>query len=196
MTTYVLAPTIRFGLAGTEDYTVNFYDSLGLVAATTWSDEGTTPNSATMTFAANGTAGGGSGGGIYIQAGKSYRAIYKNAAGATVFDVDPILVADPSGDIGTAGTDLTLSGDLSVGDDATVSGDLTVSGAGAITGNLTVTGEVLGSGIKLTSLSPGFRNGIIESVINANAIDITYETPASATPSTTDPVSEIGRAHV
>ena len=186
MTTYVLAPQIAFGLTGAQNYTVNFYDSGGLVAATTWSDAGTTPNSATVTLDANGTAQ------IYIIAGKSYRAIYKNSGGTTIRDVDPILVADPTGTIGTAGTDLTLTGDLTVVN-IDASGDVTIGDDLTVGGDVTITGDTISNGIKLTALAPGFRNGTIDAAAAANAITFTYETMASATPSTTDPVTVVRR---
>ena len=189
MTTYVLAPQPRFGLSGTTSYKVYTYDSGGLVAATTWSDNGSTPNANPVVLVAGVST-------IYIIAGKSYRFIYKTDADVTVWDADPVAQADPaaSSSIGTSGTDLTLSGDLSVGDDATITDDLTVGGDVTVTGNDTVTGYIIGNGIKVTTPPPGFRNGIIEAAAAANAITITFETPASATPSTTDPVSAAHRS--
>ena len=62
------------------------------------------------------------------------------------------------------------------------------------TGDVTVTGYIIGNGVKVTSLAPGYRNGTIDASAASNAITVTYETMASATPSATDPVSVARRS--
>ncbi len=187
MTTYVLSQVLLQGVASYKVYT---YLSGGLVAANTWSDSGTTLNANPVVLDANGQAK------IYIQSGVSYRFIYKTAADVTITDIDPIAVADPGagGSGGTTVTDLTVTNNLTVEGDTTLEGDLDVTGDVTIGGSLTIIGDTISNGVKLSAQAPGARNGTIDAVAAANAITITYETQASATPSATDPVS-VTRRH-
>jgi len=182
MTTYVLSPQIRFGFDGDVSSTITFYNSGGLTTASTWSDNGTTPNASSVVMDANGTAQ------VYIVAGTAYRAIYRNSAGSTVFDVDPIVVADPTGTVGTTGTSITLTGTLTAEDgvftdDVTVGDDLTVGG------DTTITGYLIANGITLTSLPPGFRNGSISAAVVSGGVEIKYLTQDGNTPSTVSTVT-------
>lgn len=187
MATYSLVNPV-FGLAGTATYLVYTYNSGGLVPTDTWSDDGTTLNANPVVLDANGMAK------IYVETGKAYRFIYKTAADVTIIDVDPVLVPFGTSGTGTTVTDLTVTNNLDVTNDLTVGGTTNLNGDVNIGGNVTATGDIIGNGIKLTSLAPGHRNGTIDAVIATNAITITYETMASATPSTTDPVS-VARRH-
>lgn len=191
MTTYALAPQIAFGLNGVTDYVVYTYESGGTTPANTWSDNGSTLNANPVVLDANGHKV------IYIQTGTAYRFVYKTGVGGTTLaDVDPVTVADPAAGSGGTSTvtNLTVTGDATIQGDITVQGDSAVTGNSTVGGTLTVTGAVIGDGIKLTALAPGSRNGTIDAAAAANAITFTYETQASATPSTTDPVS-VTRRH-
>lgn len=191
MTTYVLSPAIKFGIAGSVSSTVTYYDSGGSVTASTWSDAGTTPNASSVVLDANGTAQ------VYIQAGKAYRAVYRNSAGSTVHDVDPVAVADPAAGStgGTTVTDLTVTNNLTVENDLTVEGDTTLSGDLTVGGDVTITGDTISNGIKLTSLGAGFRNGTIDADVSANAIRIYFKTQDGENPTTSTPVTITRRHH-
>lgn len=189
MTTYALVNPV-FGLAGTATYKVYTYDSGGLVAANTWSDNGSTLNANPVVLDSNGMKK------IYVETGKNYRFIYKTAADVTIIDVDPVGVADPAAGSSGSSTvaNLTVTNNLTVENDLTVEGDTILNGDVDISGDLTIIGDTISNGIKLTSLAPGFRNGTIDAAAAANAITFTYETMASATPTATDPVS-VARRH-
>lgn len=182
MTTYVLSPAIRFGIAGTVSSTVTFYNAGTTTSVSTWSDNGVTPNASSVIMDANGTAQ------VFIEATKAYRAIYRNSAGSTVFDVDNIVVADPTGAVGTTGTSITLTGTITAedgvfNDDVTIGDDLTVGGS------VTITDYLIANGITLTSLPPGFRNGSISAAVVSGGVEIKYMTQDGNVPSAVSTVT-------